>query len=164
MTPEPLVNTLPSLLDRLLDEHPEQARDRPRTANESLRELRNAVRRNVEALLNTRRPWRSVTDRHPALRMSPLGYGLTDFTAGAFNDPKQQEKLCQEIETAIHRFEPRLSRIHVQIFENPAPLRATLALRIEAQLRIDPVPEPISFDTMIDTTTADVMLRSVQES
>jgi type VI secretion system protein ImpF len=164
MTPEPLVNARPSLLDRLLDEHPEQARDRPRTANESLRELRNAVRRTVEALLNTRRPWRSVTDRHPALRMSPLGYGLTDFTAGAFNDPKQQEKLCQEIEAAIQRFEPRLSRIHVQIFENPAPLRATLALRIEAQLRIDPVPEPISFDTTIDTTTADVMLRSVQES
>jgi len=164
MTPEPVANTLPSLLDRLLDAHPEQARDRPRAVNELLRELRNAVRRDVEVLLNARRPWRSVAHRHPALRISPLGYGIADFAAGAFNDPKQQEKLREEIETAICRFEPRLARIQVQLFENPTPLRATLTLRIDAQLRVNPVPEPIWFDTMIDTTTADVVVWPVQES
>jgi type VI secretion system protein ImpF len=153
-----------SLLDRLMDDRPEQMRDRPRTASETVSELRKAVRRDVEALLNARRPWRSVPDRYPVLRQSPLGYGIADFTAGAFNDPKQQEKLREEIETAIRRFEPRLSHIQVQLFDDPMPLKATLALRIEAQLQVDPTPEPVSFDTMIDTTTADVVLRSLQDS
>ena len=35
-------------------------------------------------------------------------------------------------------------------------LRTTLRLRIDALLRTDPAPEPIIFDTMVDTTTADV--------
>jgi type VI secretion system protein ImpF len=155
---------LPSLLDRLMDPQPDQAGDGQPTPSETVSDLRKAVQRDVEALLNARRPWRSVPDGYPALRLSPLGYGISDFTAGAFNDPKQQEILRQEIEAAIRRFEPRLSRIHVQIAEDPAPLRATLVLRIHAQLRIHPVPEPISFDTMIDTTTADVVLRPLQES
>jgi type VI secretion system protein ImpF len=154
----------PSLLDRLMDQRPEQVSDRPRTSSETVSDLRLAVRRDVEALLNARRPWRSVPDNYPTLRLSPLGYGISDFTAGAFNDPKQQEILREEIETAIRRFEPRLSHIQVQIVEDPAPLKATLALRIHAHLRIDPVPVPISFDTMIDTTTADVVLRPLQES
>lgn len=157
-------HALPSLLDRLMDQRPDQAADRPRTPSETVSDLRKAVRRDVEALLNARRPWRSVPDGYPVLRLSPLGYGISDFTAGAFNDPKQQETLREEIETAIRRFEPRLSRIQVQIVEDPAPLKATLALRIHAHLQADPVPEPISFDTMIDTTTADVVLRPLQES
>jgi type VI secretion system protein ImpF len=157
-------HVLSSLLDRLRDARPEQTGDRPRTPNETVSDLRKAVRRDVEALLNARRPWRSVPDGYPVLRLSPLGYGISDFTAGAFNDPKQQEILREEIETAIRRFEPRLSRIYVQIVEDPVPLKATLVLRIHAHLQIDPVPEPISFDTMIDTTTADVVLRPLQEN
>jgi type VI secretion system protein ImpF len=154
---------LPSVLDRLLDARPEETLDRPRTAREAVSEVRDALRRDIEALLNARRPWRSVPDRHSALRLSPLGYGLVDFTAGAFNDPREREKLRLEIEAAISRFEPRLSRIRVQLSDDPFPLKATLALRIDALLRMDPAPEPVSFDTMIDTTTADVVLRPPRE-
>lgn len=158
------VYALPSLLDRLMDAKPEQTSDRPRSAGETVSELRNAVRRDVEALLNARRPWRSIPNRYPVLRLSPLGYGIADFTGGAFNDRKQQERLREEIETAIRRFEPRLSRIQVQLFEDPTPLKATLALRIDALLQMDPAPESISFDTMVDTTTSGVVLQPLQET
>jgi type VI secretion system protein ImpF len=154
---------LPSVLDRLMDARPEESRDRPSTARDTVSGVRDAVRRDLEALLKARHPWCSVPDRYPVLRLSPLGYGLADFTAGAFNDPRQREKLRAEIEAAIRRFEPRLSRIQVQLFDDPSPLKATLALRIDALLRMDPAPEPVSFDTMIDTTTADVVLRPPQE-
>ena len=62
----------------------------------------------------------------------------------------------------IRRFEPRLAQIRVQVAEDPSALRATLALRIDALLLMEPLPEAISFDTLIDTTTADVTLRPAQ--
>ena len=152
-----------SVLDRLLDAAPDQPRDRPRTASETVAELRAAVHRDVEALLNARRSWRDRAPVWPALSRSPLGYGVADFTAGAFNDAGEREVLRAEIELAITRFEPRLSGVHVQLLDGGSTLRATLRLRIDAQLLMHPQPEPISFDTAIDVTTSDVTLQPLQE-
>lgn len=151
-----------SLLDRLTDEQPDQLHDRPQSAAESVSRLRASVQRDVEALLNARRPWRSVPGAWPQLRTSPLHYGIADFTAGAFNDPGEREVLRAGIEEAVRRFEPRLTQVEVQFGDTPSPLRATLSLRIDALLLMDPQPQAISFDTLIDTPTADVSLRPVQ--
>ncbi len=153
-----------SLLDRLLDARPDQTTDRPRSAAQTVAELRAAVERDVEALLNARRPWRSVEEAWPALRVSPLGYGLADFTAGAFNDGTEREALRLAIERAIRRFEPRLSRVQVSLAADGAPLSATLALRIDALLLIEPQPEPVSFDTFVDAETADVTVRPLWDA
>lgn len=80
----------PSLLDRLLDERPDQPHDPPAVASEQVGRLRRAVHRDLEALLNARRPWRSVPTRLAALRTSALAFGLPDFTAGAYNDRRQR--------------------------------------------------------------------------
>ena len=152
-----------SVLDRLLDDRPDQAQDAPVAATEAVRRLRLAVHRDLEALLNARRPWRSVPATMPALRTSPASFGLPDFTAGAYNDRSQREALRAEIESTLRRFEPRLAELRVYLAEDRAPLRATLVLRIDAVLLMDPAPEPITFDTTIDTTTADVTLQPLQE-
>jgi type VI secretion system protein ImpF len=152
------------LLDRLLDAEPERAADHVRSHAATITALRNAVRRDVEALLNARRPWRSVPDRFAVLRVSPLGYGIPDFTAGGFNDRAQQERLRSEIETTIRRFEPRLAQVQVELTDAPSPLTATLTLRIGALLRVEPEPEQVAFDTMLDTTTADIVLRMLGET
>jgi type VI secretion system protein ImpF len=152
-----------SLLDRLTDADPDQDHDRPIRPAETVVRLRRSVHRDVEALLNARRPWRSVPESCPALRLSPLGYGLPDFTAGAFNDRRQRELLRAEIEATIRRFEPRLTQVHVQLADDGNLLRTTLHLRIDAMLRMHPTPEPIVFDTALDTTTADVTLRPLYE-
>ena len=86
------------LLDRLIDDEPARGRDQPVSATETVERLRRSVHRDLEALLNARRPWRSVPDGLPELRLSPLGYGIPDFTAGAFNDRRQREVLRGEIE------------------------------------------------------------------
>jgi type VI secretion system protein ImpF len=148
-----------SVLDRLFDAHPDQMRDRPESPSETVANLRAAVRRDVENLLNARRPWRSPTST--ALQISPMGFGISDLTAGAFNDVREREALRQEIEEVIQRFEPRLAQVQVYLAEEISPLRAILTLRINALLLIDPLPESISFDTLVDTTTADVMLRPI---
>ena len=152
------------LLDRLLDLEPERGTDGSVTAVETVERLRRSVHRDLEALLNARRPWRSVTDAVPALRLSPVGYGIPDFTAGAFNDRRQREALRAEVEETIRRFEPRLAQVQVQLADDGDLLRTTLRLRIDALLRVDPAPEPIVFDTVVDTTTADVTLRPLYEA
>ena len=158
------VRAAASVLDRLLDGQPERPNDRKLSASATVAELRRAVRRDVEALLNARRPWRSVPDRFAVLRTSPFGYGIPDFTAGAFNDERQQEALRNEIEAAIRRFEPRLARVQVELANPPSPLSATLTLRVSALLQMEPEPEPITFDTMVDRTTADVLLRALGDT
>ena len=148
------------LLDRLFDADPENPVDAPVSIAESQAQLRRSVHRDVEALLNARRPWRSVSDPLSPLRQSPLGYGLPDFAAGAFNDRRQREILRKEVEDTIRRFEPRLAEVEVHLVGEPDRLHTTLQLRIQALLRLRPDPEPILFDTLIDTTTADVTLSS----
>ncbi|KMO33552.1 hypothetical protein VQ02_20380 [Methylobacterium variabile] len=150
-----------SVLDRLLDAHPDRLQDAPHGVSEAISIVRAAVHRDIEHLLNARRPWR--TPSWPALERSPLGYGVADLTAGASNDPAGQERLRREIEDAIRRFEPRLAQVQVRIADAPTPLRAVLRLHIDALLLIDPLPEAIAFDTLVDTTTADIVVRPTRE-
>src|SRR6201986_1688663 len=95
----------PSLLDRLLDWEPEQTSDRPMSAAQSVAALRRGVQRDLEALLNARRRWRSWPAHRQQLAFSSIGYGIPDFASGVLNDPSQRARLCQEIEATIRRFD-----------------------------------------------------------
>jgi type VI secretion system protein ImpF len=146
----------PSLLDRLIDDAPDRLRDPQPSAGEALMALRQSVRRDLEALLNAHRRWRSWPASYSELDISPLAWGIPDFTAGAFTDPDQRERLCAEVEEAIRRFEPRLARVRVSLRDPKDALAPTLHLRIDGLLRIEPAPEPVAFDTLIDPATAAV--------
>jgi type VI secretion system protein ImpF len=147
------------LLDRLIDDAPDQERDPPVSAADSMVALRNSVRRDLEALLNARRRWRSWPTRFTQLATSPIGYGIPDFASGAFSDARRREELRIEIEGTIRRFEPRFISVRVQLVETPERLETTLRLRIEAVLHADPAPEAVTFDTLVDPTTDDVVVR-----
>jgi type VI secretion system protein ImpF len=147
------------LLDRLIDDAPQTRQEPPVSAAEALMLLRRSVRRDLEALLNARRRWRSWPPGYHELALSPLGYGIGDFTAGAFNDPAQRDRLRLQIEDTVRRFEPRLTQVRVILIDTGNPLEATLRLRIEALLRTEPAPEPIAFDTLFDAATAEVQVR-----
>lgn len=151
------------LLDRLTDDDPDQAVDRPLSATASLAVLRNSVRADLEALLNARRRWRSWNPRLRELETSPAAFGLPDFAAGAFNDPVRREELRRDIEGCIARFEPRFAHVNVVLLPNEDRLASSLRLRIEALLHADPAPEPIAFDTRVDANTTDVTVL-VEES
>jgi type VI secretion system protein ImpF len=147
------------LLDRLIDDAPDQQRDPPMSAADSLIALRNSVRRDLEALLNARRRWRSWPSQLTELATSPIGYGIPDFAAGAFNDAGRREELRIEIENTIRRFEPRFLSVRVHLIDAKDRLETTLRLRIEALLHADPAPEAVAFDTLVDPTTDDVVVR-----
>jgi type VI secretion system protein ImpF len=147
------------LLDRLIDDAPDQQRDPPVSAGDSLVALRNSVRRDLEALLNARRRWRSWPAHMTQLATSPLGYGIPDFASGAFNEARRQEELRSEIEETIRRFEPRFLSVRVHLVDTQERLETTLRLRIEAMLHAEPAPEAVTFDTLVDPTTDDVVVR-----
>ncbi len=138
-----------SILDRLLD---------PGSADRglSVREMHASVRRDLEALLNARRPWAPI----PAgLQGSILGYGLPDYTSGAFNFAAQREALCREIGLTIRRFEPRLTQVSVKPRDRADSMEPLLRIRIEGLLRAEGADEPIGFDTVVDATTTDLIVR-----
>jgi type VI secretion system protein ImpF len=120
------------LLDRLIDDAPDVQRDAPVSLAEAAALLRRSVRRDIEALLNARRRWRSWPEGYDELAASPVGYGITDFAAGAFNDPAERDRLRSQIEQTIRRFEPRLAQVHVVLIDGDNTLDPTLRLRIEA--------------------------------
>ena len=147
------------LLDRLIDDAPDQARDPAISVTDSMIALRTSVRRDLEALLNARRRWRSWSPEMTELAASPIGYGIPDFASGAFNDAGRREELRLEIEATIRRFEPRFLSVRVHLVEAKDRLETTLRLRIDAVLHAEPAPEQVTFDTLVDPTTDDIMVR-----
>ncbi len=146
------------LLDRLIDMAPDQARDPPMSANDTLVALRAAVRRDLEALLNARRRWRSWPASLKELAVSPVGYGMPDFNGGAFNDPQQRELLRLEIEETIRRFEPRFLSVSVALAQPDGTLDPTLRLRINAVMHAEPAPEPVSYETVVDAANDQIIV------
>lgn len=148
------------LLDRLLDADPEAPADPPLSQGMAIEMLRAAVRRDIEALLNARRRRLSPPPGYVELPVSPVGYGVPDPTAGSFTEEQRRLAVAREVEATIRRFEPRLTQVRVQLRNSEREaIDRVLRLRIEAVLRTDPVPEQISFETVVRPTTLDVAVR-----
>ena len=136
----------PSLLDRLTDYEPRSGSEAPLTRSQSLRALKISLRRDLTALLNTKRREEEVPEEFTEANHSLLTYGLPDFSSYSLKSPTDQSRLRRAIETAIRRFEPRLEKVSVTL----EPLReadAALHFRVDGFLRLDPAPEPVSFET-----------------
>lgn len=141
--------TLP-LLDRLAAEADGQAV--PGGAPRGLEALREGVRRDLEALLNARRRRWPLPEGLEELPLSLLAYGIPDATAGCFADPVRRAGLAEEVERTIRLFETRLVR--AEVAETTAgDLDRALRLRIDAEIRADPEPEPIALETVIEAIT-----------
>jgi type VI secretion system protein ImpF len=152
------IRITPSVLDRLLDDRPEETREAPASRQTSLRLLKNAVRRDLEWLLNTRGEPAEPLAELPEVARSLAVFGLPDFTGANISTNAGRENLRRRIENAVQIFEPRLEGVRVE-FEEIEDGRRAVRFRIEAQLRIEPAPEPIVFDTMLQVGTGEVQVR-----
>ncbi|MCU0987319.1 MAG: type VI secretion system baseplate subunit TssE [Acetobacteraceae bacterium] len=140
-----------SVLDRLLDADPERAADRPLGPAETLAALRRAARRDLEALLNARQRWRSWPGQFAELAVSPMAYGVPDFTSGYFASEERREAFRRDVAAVIAAYEPRLRAVKVTLVPGADETDRTLRLRVEALMMADPEPEPVSFDTAFDS-------------
>jgi type VI secretion system protein ImpF len=147
------------LLDRLLDASPDVQEAPTLTAAEALEQLHMAVRRDLESLLNARRRRRPLPDRLSELTTSVINYGIPDPASGAYAVPELRMALAREVEATIRRFEPRLRKVSVSVLGQEEESGGTLRLKVDAVLRAEPVPEPVSFETLLEPVSRDVTVR-----
>lgn len=140
----------PSIVDRLLDNEPRLAGDPQLTREESERRFRASVRRDVEWLLNTRRTMVPAPDWCPETRRSVYEYGLVDTTGIAVGTSAGRKLLLSTIQATIERFEPRLANTRVRLVEADGGSAPQLRFVVEATLLMDPSPEQVVFDTVLE--------------
>jgi len=104
-------NIRTSILDRLIDLEPGVSHEPVQQRTFDLRQIKAAVVRDLENLLNTRRhifaPPAALTEVNSSL----LVYGLGDFTSQNPRSPSVKQQLRQDIEKTLSRFEPRLRNV-----------------------------------------------------
>jgi type VI secretion system protein ImpF len=144
------IHITPSILDRLIDLEPKNQNEAPASRYQSLRELKASVRRDIELLLNTRIPVWNVDEHLEEVWRSIAVYGLPDFTAVTATQSGEQAKMTASIVRAIETFEPRFVGVKVSV-EPVDPLSKQVRFRIEANLDIEPSPEPVVFDTVLQS-------------
>lgn len=147
----------PSLLERLIGD----GSDRPRGLQSyvGFRELREEVGRHLEWLLNTKR-FPLDLEAFEEARESLLSYGVPDLSVYSWSSPADARRISTLIEETIQRFEPRLApgSIKVELLPRGAVDDFQLRFRIDALLHVEPVHEPVSFDTEMDSDSGAVTI------
>ncbi len=138
-----------SLLDRL-----SLADEPPATRAHSLRVFKDSIKRDMEWLLNTRQPPIPGITTYAKASTSVIHYGLVDTSSLSLSSSTDHRKLQQAVHECIAAFEPRLTDVNV-VIDSEAGQRRQVRFHIEAQIRLDPAPEEISFDTVLDLTSGE---------
>ena len=142
---------VPSLLDRLIDAVPLSPSE-PTRPSFTLEQLKDAVARDVEALLNARHgSTRDTVDRFPNARSSIATFGLDDFAAMSMASLNDRAAICRSIERAIADHEPRLRGARVELDRHVATQKLRFSIR--ALLVVHPLQEAVNFDAVLQTTT-----------
>ncbi len=142
------IRITPSIVDRLLDFEPRVSSEALKSRSQGLRELKQSVRRDLEWLLNTRHSAEKVPDGLEEVNKSIAVYGLPDFTGLSSKNIDDRKSLIRNIETALKNFEPRFMNLKVALVELDEQERG-VKFQIQAILRIEPTPEPVVFDTVL---------------
>ncbi len=158
MAREPELNVTLSVLDRLIDNEPNLRSDPPVSRAQSMRQLRAALKRDLEWLLNTRRSVEAVTDASFHSEHSVFNYGLPDLTSLGVHSVHDQNRLLRMIEATVATFEPRISGARVTM-EPVAGNARTLRFQIAGLLRVDPAPERVTFDTVLELISGEYEVR-----
>ncbi len=151
------VRVTPSVLDRLIDYEPRDLREAPKSRITSLAELKQSIRRDLEWLLNTRCHTEALDDRLVEAKRSVAFYGLPDIVGVNAQNHAEQQRLTKAMDAAIRFFEPRFLNLKVTM-EPVSTIDRQLKFRIEASLDVEPAPEPIVFDTVLQMGSGEFVI------
>jgi type VI secretion system protein ImpF len=149
-----------SVLDRLVgtEEGPPRGGD----LRIGIDDLRRVIRRDLEWLLNSRlvvpEDWFS---EHEEASKSILAFGLSDLSPFSLASARDSQSICELITKAVRAFEPRLARRSIKTEFLPASdvTDFQMHFRISAMIHVDPISEPVSFDTALDRSSGCVTVR-----
>ncbi len=145
---------VPSLLDRLTDNNPENKAELRDARVLSISQLRNCVLRDLAALFNAVHLEAAADlEPYPEIRRSTLNYGLPSFS-GSVATSISLKDTERSIRQAIIDFEPRLipDSVRVRLVDEQKDLdkHNVVSFRIEAQLYAQPAPVELLLHTDMD--------------
>lgn len=152
------IQLLPSLLDRLLDDHPEESREPAWREVQVVRLLKTSLCRDLQNLLNASRMLSVIPERYAALKTSLLNYGLPDLQSMEVREDHDLGHLCRLIEESIQAFEPRLQGVRVRPVvdaDDKKPIDRRVRFEIEAVLVVEPLREPVLFSSSLDVASGE---------
>ncbi len=147
---------LPSVFDRLLDFDPTNRFETNRDRTQLLRDLKMSVRRDLENLLNTRVGFHQIPRSFRQLEKSMFNYGVHDASSAVLDSSKSLQKLCQNIEDAIRRYETRFQSVRVELdLDSNSKVSRVIRFVIYGVLFAEPAPEPVTFSSKLNTIASE---------
>jgi type VI secretion system protein ImpF len=152
-------NLQPSLLDRLIDDNPEQLNESRNKRIMNISKLRDCVIRDISNLLNTHyMEGNTKIDQYPAIKSSVINYGVSGLTGFSMHniDIHQAER---NIRQAIISFEPRILKHTLKVSmtrDTEKSSKHAIVFRIEGQIWAIPIPLMLMLKTEIDLETGSV--------
>ncbi len=144
-----------SLVDRLVDHHSDRAGD----DLPSLARLREGLRRDLEAMLNTRKRFLSWPSNLDELGRSLINYGLNDLTNESVASADFRQDFVAHVDEVLRRLEPRITSFEVVLLDNIEPLDLTLRFRIIGHVLLGDERQELHFDSHVDPVKAGIVIR-----
>jgi type VI secretion system protein ImpF len=117
-------------------------------------EYKDAVARDLEALLNTRSVYpENALGAYPECSNSLVTYGLTDFADRSLSSPGDRAYICECLEKTIERHEPRLREVKAILEVRDDMSVNRLRFSITALLVVSTSEEPVNFDALLQPST-----------
>ncbi len=136
---------VPGLFDRLMDDGA--------PARLSLEQLKDAVARDLEELLNTRVALPpGALDAYPECAASIVNYGLIDFAGMCFSSSEDRARICAALKAAIERHEPRLRNVRARL-EREAGAINRVGFVISGTLAVTAGGETVNFDAVLQPSS-----------
>jgi type VI secretion system protein ImpF len=154
----------PSLLDRLTDDEPGTRVESREKRVMSMRQLRAAVMRDLEWLLNANaRPLDDEVHSYPLVARSVLNYGMPDLT-GLAASGISGARVESMVLAAITAFEPRIvaSSLGVHAVAGEDQVHNHIGFEITGELCPLPMPEALLVRTELDLETGQCSVREKQ--
>ena len=135
-----------SLVDRLTE-----MEDWPTTRVASLRMYREGIKRDVEWLLNSRKPFVEAVQKYELASKSVFNFGLPDLSQMRGNDP---QAVLMAILQTLRTYEKRIRDPRVYLVRSDE-LSRSIRFHVDGQLAFENGEEEISFDTLLEITSGE---------
>jgi type VI secretion system protein ImpF len=143
---------VPGLFDRLLGT-PMRGPIGSSMMRMSADDLKDAVARDLEALLNTRSTIsEEMLKDYPECASSIVSYGLSDFADRSLSSPSDRAHICACLEKVIAQHEPRLQNVKA-LLEMREDSVNRLRFSITALLVANESQEAVNFDAVLQPST-----------
>jgi len=158
----PMDRLQPCLLDRLTDDEPEVNRESRDRRIVSLQRYKNAVLRDLEMILNSKRhPLHDNIYEFGEAAKSVLNFGILDICGTPILNTKPAE-IESQVKEAIICFEPRIAQRSLSV-RMVSPLDSeyirSISFEIEAELWAQPLPDRLFVKTEVDLETGHYKLK-----